>query len=240
MEGEAVKEIRDLALKTAETFIGEDGNEYSVNQVHRVYDDPRPDVLNIQSLTGILDYIKANVDALDIIDGLMIHIVDHETVNLITDVNGPSNKRNTVLRATRDGKTFPFEQWIEQEKFIILVRSLFMRTNDREEILFQTSKIHTESAITTGDDGVKQNIQIKKGISGALTEAAEVKPIVSLKPSRTFAEVDQPESEFLFRMKEVHGSIHCALYEADNSDWKNTARKSIKEFLTPSGVTIIA
>ncbi len=239
METGVVTEIKDLALKTAITVLDKDGKMYTAVKMNRLYDDPRPAALQIQSLTGILDYLESNVDNWNL-EKFMIHIVDHETVNLITNICGESNKRNTVLTAKREGKDFPFEQWIEQEKFIIFVRSLFMETNDRADILFQTSKISTDSAIKTGDDGVKQNIQIKKGISGAVLEAAEIKPIVKLKPCRTFPEIDQPESEFLFRMKESNGSVHCALFEADNAAWKNTARMNIKEFLEPSGVVIIA
>ena len=238
MHGDAVKEIERLAQE-ASIVKQVNGVNYSVKKLNPVYFDPRPDTLQIQSLTGILDYLESNVDNWNL-EKFMIHIVDHETVNLITNICGESNKRNTVLTAKREGKDFPFEQWIEQEKFIIFVRSLFMETNDRADILFQTSKISTDSAIKTGDDGVKQNIQIKKGISGAVLEAAEIKPIVKLKPCRTFPEIDQPESEFLFRMRESNGSVHCALFEADNAAWKNEARMSIKKFLEPSGVVIIA
>ena len=239
MDGEAVREIKELALKTAETVLDDDNKYYTAAKMYRLYDDPRPAALEIQSLTGILDYLESNVDGWNL-EKFMIHIVDHETVNLITNVCGESNKRNTVLTAKREGKDFSFEQFIDQELFIIRVRSLFEETNDRTTILHHTAKIDSESAIKTTDDGVTQNIQIKKGISGALLEAAEVKPIVKLKPCRTFSEIDQPESEFLFRMRENRGAVECALFEADNAAWKNEARMSIKKFLEPSGVVIIA
>lgn len=239
MEAKVIEEIEKLVLKTCSIVEDKAGDEYTPTKMYRLYDDPRPGTLKILSLTGILDYLKENIDSLNL-DKLMIHIIDHEKVALITSVQGESNERNTVLLSVREGKNFPFEDWIEQERFIILVRSLFLQSNDRESILFQTSKINTESAITTGDDGVKQNIQIKKGISGHLVETSEIKPIVSLKPCRTFPEIDQPESEFLFRMKENNGKVFCALFEADNANWKNKARESIKEFLKDSGVSIIA
>ena len=240
MEAAVVDKIKEMALEASSKIVkDESGKEYTSIQMCRLYSDPRPSCLKVHSLTGILDYLESNVDKLDKTE-LMIHVVDHETVDLITNIHGDKNDRHTILEASRESKKFPFEKWVEQEEFIILVRSLFLATDDRADILYQTSKINTDSAITTGDDGVKQNIQIKKGISGALVEAAEIKPVVSLKPCRTFPEIEQPESDYLFRMKEVNGKVHCALFEADNADWKNTARKSIKEFLAPSSVVIIA
>ena len=239
METGVVTEIKNLALQTAETVLDGDNKYYTAAKMYRLYDDPRPAALEIQSLTGILDYLESNVDGWNL-EKFMIHIVDHETVNLITNVCGESNKRNTVLTAKREGKDFSFEQFIDQELFIIRVRSLFEETNDRAEILHNTAKIDTTSAIKTQDNGVVQNIQIKKGLSGAITEAAEIKPIVKLKPCRTFSEIEQPESEFLFRMKDSGHGVECALFEADNAAWKNEARMSIKKFLEPSGVVIIA
>ncbi len=239
METGVVTEIKELALKSAEIVKDNDGAEYTAVKMNPLYSDPRPAALHIQSLTGILDYLESNIDSYDP-ETLMIHIDDHETVDLITNTRGKSNERHTVLRATRCGDKFPFTQWLDQEDFIIKVRSLFEETNDRADILHHTAKIDSTSAIKTDDDGVKQNIQIKKGLSGALTEAAEIKPIVSLKPYRTFAEVDQPESEFLFRMKEINGGVRCALFESDNSAWKNTARLSIADFLKDSGIVILA
>lgn len=55
-----------------------------------------------------------------------------------------------------------------------------------------------------------------------------VKPIVQLKPYRTFIEIDQPESEFLLRL---HDGMKVALYEADGGAWKLQARTNIAEYL---------
>lgn len=59
---------------------------------------------------------------------------------------------------------------------------------------------------------------------------AEVPNPVSLRPYRTFHEIEQPESLFVFRMKERDG-MNCAIYEADGGAWRNTAIQSIKKYL---------
>lgn len=67
------------------------------------------------------------------------------------------------------------------------------------------------------------------GLSGK--ETALVPNPVKLRPYRTFTEVEQPESEFVFRMKNYDGSVGCAIFEADGGAWKNRAMKNIKEYL---------
>ena len=53
---------------------------------------------------------------------------------------------------------------------------------------------------------------------------------MKLKPYRTFTEVEQPESDFIFRMKDM-GSVCCALFEADGGAWRNVAMHNIKAYL---------
>ena len=69
-------------------------------------------------------------------------------------------------------------------------------------------------------------VTIKTGI--ASVGEAEVPNPVTLAPYRTFPEIEQVESKFIFRMKE--GPL-AAIFEADGGAWKNEAMKRIKEYL---------
>lgn len=51
---------------------------------------------------------------------------------------------------------------------------------------------------------------------------------VYLAPYRTFAEIEQPVSKFVFRME---SGPKAALFEADGGAWKNEAILKIKEYL---------
>ena len=67
----------------------------------------------------------------------------------------------------------------------------------------------------------------------------------SLRPFRTFPEVEQPMSKFIFRMRERRDeTIESALYEADGGAWRNEARKNIcgylREKLKDTGITVIS
>lgn len=61
-----------------------------------------------------------------------------------------------------------------------------------------------------------------------MKEGKGVKPIVKLKPYRTFSEVEQPESEFLVRLSD---GGRVALYEADGGAWKLQARRNVADYL---------
>ena len=53
---------------------------------------------------------------------------------------------------------------------------------------------------------------------------------VRLKPFRTFLEINQPESDFIFRMREGRG-VECAIYEADGGAWQIEAMQRIKVYI---------
>ncbi|OSA97223.1 hypothetical protein B2H85_16310, partial [Clostridium botulinum] len=51
---------------------------------------------------------------------------------------------------------------------------------------------------------------------------------VALAPYRTFPEVQQPTSKFIFRMQQ---GPKAAIFEADGGAWRNQAMQSIKAYL---------
>ena len=76
------------------------------------------------------------------------------------------------------------------------------------------------------DDGVSQSVQINSGVA-SVSEVKVPNPVV-LSPYRTFQEVSQPASTFIFRMRE---GMKSALFEADNAAWQVDAKQYIKEYL---------
>lgn len=239
MNGDAVDKIKELADKSRELKTV-DGKVYSPVPLKMVYSDPRPAKIIVRSLQGIKDYLDSNIDELEM-KKLMIHIVDHKTVHVLTNTHGEQNERHTVVSAILEelGR-FPFSDFIEQERFIIKLKSMFCSTLDQEAVIRYTAKIDSSSAIIAEDDGISQNINMKKTLSGVKTERENVPSLVKLKPFRTFTEIDQPESEFLFRMKTDEGKTSCALFGADGGSWKNEARKNIAGFFENFGVAVIS
>ena len=109
---------------------------------------------------------------------------------------------------------------------MIALKSKFVQTPELLELVKLLGSITEQNSAQVSDDGFSQNVVVRKGI--ALKDNRTINPIVKLKPYRTFAEIDQPESEFLLRLSD---GANVALYEADGGAWKLEARKRIADYL---------
>ncbi|MDD7349794.1 MAG: hypothetical protein PUG66_08150 [Clostridiales bacterium] len=113
---------------------------------------------------------------------------------------------------------------------MIALQSMFIPTPDLDLILKFAGTSEAGTIASYGDDGVTQKATIKQGIVNK--EDAIIPNPVSLRPYRTFVEVEQPESKFIFRMKQDRDlGIRCAIFEADGGAWKNEACQNVKRFL---------
>ena len=204
---------------------------FTALSMHRVYDDPRPKTLIVESLTGLVGYVASAVDS-DWKTYAILHVVSHEIVSLLTPVRGESNQRSEVAQAKLSrGESFPFGRFMDPDEFNIRLRSMFVETSDLQALLDYVSRIDVSQGANMSDDGVSQSTTVKKSLSGAVRANEKAPARVVLAPYRTFSEIDQPASNFLFRMRS-DGSVTCALFEADGGAWKSTARLSISAFLS--------
>ena len=76
---------------------------------------------------------------------------------------------------------------------------------------------------------VSQKTTIKTGIANK-TDVIVPNP-VKLRPYRTFAEIEQPESSYVFRIMDTDRGPAFKLVEADGGLWKNGTMQKIKEYL---------
>ena len=107
-----------------------------------------------------------------------------------------------------------------------MLQSSFTDSGDKEVLQKYTGLVRDEAVKETGDDGISQAVTIKTGVA-SVGQAVVPNP-VTLAPYRTFPEVDQPLSKFIFRMQE---GPKAAIFEADGGAWRNQAIKNIKEYL---------
>ena len=101
-------------------------------------------------------------------------------------------------------------------------------TTNKELILKFAGTVEDGTIAQYGDDGVTQKATVKTGISSK-SDAIVPNPVY-LRPFRTFIEVEQPASNFIFRMDNKCG-VTCALYEADGGAWEMEAMQNIKAYL---------
>lgn len=110
------------------------------------------------------------------------------------------------------------------------MQSCFQKTDDREAVTIMASNIVNTQQGTFSDDGVSQQAIIKTGVT--TKDAAFVPNPVNLIPYRTFLEVPQPASDFVFRISEGRGGAPAfKLVAADGGLWKSQAVDNVKNYL---------
>jgi hypothetical protein len=199
----------------------ENGQAFSSQKLHLI-EEPTAEAIRVRSLSGLVDYLKSNFDEYGC---LMIHVSNPTTVVCFSQLNNDCN-RSEYIKAEAMIPSFDFDRWYDTENFNIKLQSCFVKNEDRDIMLKVVGNIKEETVNTVGDDGVSQAVVAKTGV--ATVANVKVPNPVVLKPYRTFVEVDQPESEFIFRMQ---SGPRCALFEADGGKWKLDAMNNIKNYL---------
>lgn len=207
-----------------------EGRTYYNSENARLVELNRPayaDTLVVNTLTGLVDYLKSKFDE-EIVDEpeeLLINIESPEKVVIYSQLNS-DRKRESIIQAVASLDKFPYGHFQDSERFIINLQSLFMREGDADAVLKCASAIRIEGGGDLNDNGISQTATIRQGATAA---KAEVPSPADLRPYRTFLEVEQPTSPFIFR---VNKNGECALFEADGGMWKVFAMQSIKEYLS--------
>lgn len=194
---------------------------YATQPLHLVK-EPVVAPIDVRSLSGLIEYIKSEFDGTE---KLMVHVVSPTKVVAFTQQNGDA-ARKTFITATAMVPEFAYGRFHQVEEFIISLQAGFVPYGNHADILKLVGNIKEENVQQFGDDGVSQAVTAKMGI--AAVETVKVPNPVVLKPFRTFVEIDQPESEFVFRLK---NGPTAALFEADGGAWKIAAMQSIREHL---------
>lgn len=215
-----------VGLKTAEV-LDINGGKYVDKDVHRVDKELRASAIQMNTLTSLVDYLKAGVDSMA--DKMLVQVVSPMKVRVLSMLDA-DRKHEELVDVEAMIPDFEYGRYMGNERFIIALQSKFIANDDRALLLQFAGTVKDESIAQYGDDGVTQKATIKTGIT-SVGDAVVPNP-VKLRPFRTFIEVEQPESAFVFRMRQAEGhGVECAIFEADGGAWKNAAMKSIKEYL---------
>lgn len=205
-----------------------DGTVYTDKPLH-LPEMPTIETLRTDNLSSIVNFIKHACDAdlqyLDDTVQKIIHVEDAGKVNLYSSVCNECMDRQKFMTAEWAGNKFPFGQFMDAEKFNILLQTCFMETDDLKVIQQVVGNLRDEAVQNYGDDGISQSVTIRTGI--ATVGQVRVPSPAKLRPYRTFLEVEQPASLFILRMRE---GGQCALFEADGGLWRETARKNIRNY----------
>lgn len=230
MEGikEAIAYIAKLAVeaeKPEPVFIN--GRTYCTKDLTR-YDEPdKAQPLRATTLTALVDYIENNKEELR--NRMIIQVKSPTDVSLYSGLL-KERDRECLFEVRALPPVFEYDRGYDQERFLVALQSCFAPSEDRELVArFSGNIVNTQEA-NYSDDGVSQQAVMKTGIT--TKENVLVPNPVTLIPYRTFLEVEQPSSEFIFRVGEdKSGTPNFKLVEADGGRWKSRAMANVKTYL---------
>lgn len=233
-----------------------DGRRYTRQDLKPV-EEPVVSAIRISTLSSLADLCTSKFEQLksDVVSTAVagfegfnpqrhvVHVVSEKQVQVVTAVSNVW-KRREVLIDCQLTETTPFTlgRFLTQDEFIIAVLSCFVQSDERDYVAKLAGNAMAEHVTTAQDDGVSQIMGLRSGAT--LADKATVKNIVKLRLYRTFREVEQPESQFLFRLKQSDQNIpQFAFFEADGGGWKLDATENVARYLRtrlPEGASVIS
>lgn len=217
---EALQYIHSLARPAV---VEVSGKNFSTVNLTRISEQSSVTELKVNTLTGLVDYIKSQFDG---VAKFMIQVKSPTEV-LLFDALDSTNERRTYIQAKALLPQITFERFMERENFQIMMQANFVENTHKNVVLDIISNIVEDGKAEVKDNGLSQQVTVKKGVASLGYETIPGR--VSLKPFRTFAEVSQPESEFILRLRE---GAQVGLFEADGGAWELNAIHAIKEHLS--------
>ena len=222
---EAIEKILSLAAPEIKEI---DGIHWARERLIEVKKDkaPSPEVLELHTLTGLVDYITQHPDCAG---QYLVHVADYDKVRLYGEYETEYGRRKQFVAASCEIKSFRFGNYLPQEDFVVALHHQFSSVGDREQVLAEAGNVAAESQVTQKDDGVSQEVAMRDGVA-RLTKSILTNP-VSLAPFRTFPEIDPVESQMTFRMRKDDNKVLFALFEADGENWKVDSIHAIRDYL---------
>src|SRR5579871_71149 len=243
MDEKSIQKIIDIS---APHTVEQDGLTYVDKNLTLLAPKVAP-LVACSTLQGLVDLIAAGVDEIDQTDALLV-IDDPRNLSLVSNKGDEFGCRKTFASCSypKECSTFQFGAWMKPESFIIGVQQGFQRVKienddgkfapDLDYVLGIASKITASNSVDHEDDGIAQRVAVKQGV--ALKAEAVLKPLVNLAPYRTFAEIDQVVSTFVFRVRIQGEEVNLALFEGDGGRWRLAAVAAIKAWLSGKVGTI--
>ncbi len=235
-----------------------DGRTYMTEDYNAV-EEPAPNPLGLATLTGLVTYLtqpgepdqgqRFSLGDLDVmgtghalVRRLAVHVAAPDDVQVVAPCSGRFNRRLVLARAVSPNRCqFRFNTYVPQEDFILGLLAGFVLNPDAQTVLAVAGNLTAESTVTLADDGVSQSASLREGV--VRQTAAMVPSPVMLRPYRTFPEIPQPESPFVFRVsKGPENAPRCGLFPVLTEAWRLEAVDSIVAWLRgrlPAGVDVI-
>lgn len=218
---EAIEKI--LSLKK-DDIVSVDGRNYWPST--QPIKPPIPPSIDVSTLTGLRDFVLKKCSK-ELYGFILVTAFDR--VSFLGELVEPFLDRPLLCEAKSQIESFKFDEYHGMEEFIIGLEANFEKTENLVSVLQIASAVTDVKSTDYTDDGFSTDIVLKEGV--IRRGNATIKNPILLKPRRTFHEIDQVESAFIFRLQKGSDGIEFALFEADNGAWQDVAMQRIKEWL---------
>lgn len=240
---EAIDRILGLAPPATKTV---EGVEFSKERLVAVAPDAISGV-KLHTLMGLSQLISENLEGIGLnragtgngkvtdptLADILLLVESPTSVKMLGLQSDKWGRRTEYAHSTCESCSFSFGQFMTPEAFVISLQAHFVpATDDIDYVLRVASNLSTEAVATAEDDGISQKASLRKGV--VLRETGVLRSRVKLAPYRTFREVVQPASEFIFRLRGGSSDEppNCALFEADGGKWKIDAVQNVAAYLS--------
>lgn len=234
--------IKFLFELRRETVVEINGRNYlnTDNGIKEIDEPGFPALQGINSLDGLVAYLKSDVDKIDQPDMIsrncFILVEKYWTVNVVTAPYGDFLKRDLItdcnhtslysLDGRENGKLTMHTEMAQQ-----ILQSWFAPTHDQEYVLSLISNLVIDDDTHIVDDGISQRVSLRTGVT--TVGQTDVKRIVSLQPYITFPEIEQPVIPYVVRLSENKGTKDVTLYltPVEDPGWRMKTKLLIKQYL---------
>lgn len=239
MEGtrEAIDRIVELAGPTIEVI---EDRTYSSQSLQPIIAPAAP-VMEVHGLTALVEFLRWEFPG-GLADLLAV-VRSERVVDVVGRVDEPWKKRPVMAQALFGEATkLPFGQYVDQQTFVIGIQVGFIQDETTAKLLQLVGTIRDSKVLDLKDDGTTQQVSASAGL--AKVSLVDVPNPVTLRPYRTFPEVEQPDSMYVLRAKSGHGDDlpSVALFMVEDPSWRYCARLSIAGYIKKqlADLTVIA
>ena len=210
------------------------GRIYSTQPLHPVK-EPVPATIDVTTLSALVSYVACDCDTIikaGKIDRMTAHIESPTCVKLYAPASGDFKVRPELLCARPILREFPFGKYISGEEMVVYLQTCFVRNaGDWVKVLAVAGNVSAGATRDYADDGISQAVTVRSGVVSK-ADVAMPNP-VQLAPFRTFPEIEQPLSSFVFRARSngPDSAPSFALFESDGGAWRLEAMDRIAGWL---------
>lgn len=220
---EAIEKIEELSSPLIYT---ENDHTYVLYADHTAELRPAidsPETVRLNSLDALVQLVKKEQQSRQV----FVSVTGHDEVDVYDSPSEDCRWKRNVLYNARAIDIPGWEPEVQMgfDQATVALMTRFQDGGDREYTLQLLSQITTGAKVTYTDNGIASTIVTQRG--AALAQNTTIKPLVKLRPYRTFQEIEQPEGIFLIRISERGITFR----EADGGMWKLTARNTAKAWL---------